>query len=36
VADRTAISVNSVKAHPLWDPLRDKPRFQALLDSMGL
>jgi len=36
VRDRTNAVVNSVNVHPMWDPLRDDPRYAALLDSMGL
>jgi tetratricopeptide (TPR) repeat protein len=36
VHDRTNAVVNSVKVHPMWDPLRGDPRYDALLDSMGL
>jgi hypothetical protein len=25
-------SVQDVRLHPMWDPLRDHPRFQALLE----
>jgi hypothetical protein len=26
------VSVPQLRLHPMWDPLRDHPRFQALLE----
>jgi hypothetical protein len=34
--DRSFSVVTMVKTHWMLDPLRGEPRFQALLDSMGL
>ena len=31
----SAVTVPNLKINPLWDPLRDDPRFQALLDKYG-
>jgi serine/threonine-protein kinase len=27
------VSVPALRLHPMWDPLRDHPRFQALLET---
>jgi serine/threonine-protein kinase len=27
------VSVQDLRLHPMWDPLRDHPRFQALLEE---
>jgi hypothetical protein len=27
------LTVGSLRLHPLWDPLRGRPRFQALLEE---
>jgi len=29
------ITVGGLKADPVWDPLRNNPRFQALLKKYG-
>jgi TolB-like protein/Tfp pilus assembly protein PilF len=29
-------AVSSLKVHPLWDPMRSEPRFQRLLERVGL
>jgi hypothetical protein len=29
------VSVSLLKLHPKWDPLREHPRFQDLLESGG-
>jgi serine/threonine-protein kinase len=29
------MNVGSLRAHPQWDPIRDHPRFQALLEKYG-
>jgi TolB-like protein/Tfp pilus assembly protein PilF len=29
----STVSVSSLRIHPMWDPLRDHPRFQALLEK---
>jgi len=34
--DRREFSVTALKVHPLYDPLRSEPRFQRLLDRVGL
>jgi len=31
-----AITIRDLQHHPNWDPLRDHPRFQALLENHGL
>jgi len=36
VEDRSFSAVTMIKSHWLLDPLRGEPRFQAMLDSMGL
>ena len=35
-ADRREFSVTALKVHPLYDPLRSEPRFQRLLERVGL
>jgi len=34
--DRREFSVTALKVHPLYDPLRSEPRFQRLLERVGL
>jgi serine/threonine-protein kinase len=34
--DRREFSVTALKVHPLYDPLRSEPRFQHLLERVGL
>ena len=34
--DRREFSVTALKVHPLYDPLRSQPRFQRLLERVGL
>jgi Tetratricopeptide repeat len=34
--DRREFSVTALKTHPLYDPLRSEPRFQRLLERIGL
>jgi serine/threonine-protein kinase len=33
--DPSSMTVGGLRAHPRWDPLRDHPRFQALLEKYG-
>ena len=34
--DRREMPVTALKVHPLYDPLRSEPRFQALIERIGL
>jgi tetratricopeptide (TPR) repeat protein len=34
--DRREFSVTALKVHPLYDPLRSEPRFQRLIERIGL
>jgi TolB-like protein/Flp pilus assembly protein TadD len=34
--ERRHMSLSGLKVHPVYDPLRDEPRFQALLERLGL
>jgi len=31
----SAVTVHSLKVNPIWDPLRNDPQFQALLNKYG-
>ena len=31
----SAVTVHGLKVNPIWDPLRNDPQFQALLDKYG-